>query len=175
MELSVLWGSSWLSIYIFFFTKVWQEIFGYTVQEGAWRSLPSGCRAVCGPHRWFCPLPESKKTSWLLGWGDCAIVHGTASRSFPGGAWQWLTNAWGRTFAPSRWPVRTSGNHCYHFKRRGEKAANIFYECFHLKCQKMRDVISEGSVFLWRCQVVEGLRLHAWLSKVIMIHLRSAL
>lgn len=60
-------------------------------------------------------------------------------------------------------------------REEGEKAANIFFECFHLKCQKMCDVISEGSVYLWRCQVVEGWRLHAWLSKGIIIHLRSAL
>lgn len=72
--------------FFFFLQKSDKKYMYFTVQGGAWRSLPSGCRAVYGPHRWFCPLPESKKTSWLLGWGDCATVLGTASQSFPGGA-----------------------------------------------------------------------------------------
>lgn len=91
MELSVLLGIS--LAFNLFYDSNWKWRYAMlctqdrvTVQEEAWRSLPSGCQAVCGPRRWFDPLPESMKTSSPQGWGGCASVHGTAFQSSPGGA-----------------------------------------------------------------------------------------
>lgn len=90
MELSVLLGIG--LAFNLFYDSDWKQKYAMctqdcvTVQEEALRSLPSGCRAFCGPHRWFDPLPESMKTSSPQGWGGCAIVHDTASQSSPGDA-----------------------------------------------------------------------------------------